>query len=223
MKKMTAILSIVMVLLTAAALAQSPATPTDMRATPTSLRASDWNTVQQPSFDTFGAALQAEPAGEAYCSDKFCATIVQSGGVYYSFVAKCDKESQRLWSECQNTGNINETDPVQAFRDYISRLPVKYDGEFTEQPQDQGKLDQLIGKTVAEAKKSGYSFIRGEYEESMPEVTCALSRGYFNHQIILNESFDVYQEHDLKGSYDDLTIRKVTFTIPVFSSRTWGI
>ena len=223
MKKLVAILSIVMILLTSAALAQDYATPTDIRATPTDMRAAYRETVQRPSFETFGEALKAEPADEAFYSDKSCATIVQSDGVYYRFVAKYDKEAKRLWAECQKADNTSETDPVQAFRDYINRLPVKYDGEFTEQPLEQGELDQLIGKTVAEAKKSGYSFVRGEHEEGAAEAVCALSKGYFNYQITFNESFDVYQEHDLQGSYDDLTIQKVTFTTPMFSAKAWGI
>ena len=76
---------------------------------------------------------------------------------------------------------------------------------------------------MAEAKKSGYSFIRGEYEEGAADVTCALSKGYFNYQITFNESADVYQDHDLQGNYDDLTIRQVTFTSPRFSAKAWGI
>ena len=59
MKKITALLSIVMILLTSVALAQGPATPTDIRATPTNLRASQ-DTVQKPVFDNFGEALKAE-------------------------------------------------------------------------------------------------------------------------------------------------------------------
>ena len=76
---------------------------------------------------------------------------------------------------------------------------------------------------MAEAKKAGYSFIRGEQEESTPEVTCGLTKGYFSYLITLNEPYDVYQEHDLQSSYDDLTIQKVTFTSPRFSARAWGI
>ena len=148
---------------------------------------------------------------------------MQSDGVYYRFVAKYDKEARNLWNEAQKVDPADGTDPMQAFQDYINKLPVKYDGEFTEQPLEQGELDQLIGKTVAEAKKAGYSFIRGEQEESTPEVTCGLTKGYFSYLITLNESYDVYQEHDLQSSYDDLTIQKVTFTSPRFSARAWGI
>ena len=223
MKKLVAVLSIVMILLTSVALAQDYATPTDIRATPTDMRAVNRDMVQRPSFDTFGEALKAEPADEAFYNDKFCATIVQSDGVYYRFVAKYDKEAKNLWNEAQKADPADGTDPMQAFQDYINKLPVKYDGEFTEQPLEQGELEKLIGKTVAEAKKAGYSFIRGEQEESTPEVTCGLTKGYFSYLITLNESYDVYQEHDLQSSYDDLTIQKVTFTSPRFSARAWGI
>ena len=54
-------------------------------------------------------------------------------------------------------------------------------------------------------------------------MTCGLTKGYFSYLITLNESYDVYQEHDLQSSYDDLTIQKVTFTSPRFSARAWGI
>ena len=54
MKKLVAVLSIVMILLTSVALAQDYATPTDIRATPTDMRAVSRDTVQRPSFDTFG-------------------------------------------------------------------------------------------------------------------------------------------------------------------------
>ena len=223
MKKL-AVLSIVLILLTSVALAQDYATPTDIRATPTDMRAVNRDTlVERPTFDTFGEALKAEPADEAFYSDKFCATIVQANGIFYRFVAKYDKEARNLWTESQNPAPADGTDPMQAFLDYINNLPVKYDAEFTEQPLEQGQLAQLIGKTVAEAKKSGYSFIRGEYEEGAADVTCALSKGYFNYQITFNESADVYQDHDLQGNYDDLTIRQVTFTSPRFSAKAWGI
>jgi hypothetical protein len=34
-------------------------------------------------------------------------------------------------------------------------MHVKYEREYTEQAMEEGELDQLTGKNVAEAKKSG--------------------------------------------------------------------
>ena len=223
MKRMTAILSIVMILLTSVALAQSPATPTDIGATPTDLRASNRETVQRPAFDNFGEALKAEPADVAIYGDKSCTTMVESSGIYYRFVAKYDNKAKKLWKEGQEEASTDQVWPGQEFIDYICTLPVKYDGEFTDQPVEQEELDQLLGKTVAEAKKAGYQFVPTRYDEAPAEITGTLTKGYFEYQIIISESYDEYQEHKQKNSYDDLTIKGISLSEMMFSPKAWGI
>lgn len=223
MKKMTAILSIVMILLTSVALAQSPATPTDIGATPTNLRASDRDTVQRPAFDNFGEALKANPSDVCIYTDKSCITMVESSGIYYRFAAKYDNKAKKLWKEGQEEAAPDQVWPDQEFIDYACTLPVKYDGEFTDQPFDQAVLDQLVGKTVAEAKKSGYQFVATRYDEAPAEITCTLTNGYFEYQIIISESYDEYQEHRQKDNYDDLTIKGVSLSEMMFSPKAWGI
>ncbi len=223
MKKMTAILSIVMILLTSVALAQSPATPTDIGTTPTDLRASGRDTVQRPSFDNFGEALKAEPADVAMYGDKSCTTMVESSGVYYRFVTNYDKKAKKLWKEGQEETAADQVWPDQEFIDYVCTLPVKYDGEFTDQPLEQTELDQLLGKTVAEAKKAGYQFVPTRYEEAPAEITCTLTKGYYEYQVIISESYDEYQECKQKNRYDTLTIKGISLSEMMFSPRAWGI
>ena len=221
MKRMTAILSIVMILLTSVALAQSPATPTDMRATPTNLRASDRDT--RPAFNNFGEALKAEPADVATYTDKSCITMVESAGVYYRFVTKYDNKAKKLWKEGQEQEPVDQVWPNQEFIDYVCTLPVKYDAEFTEQPLEQAELEQLVGKTVAEAEKAGYKFVSTRFDEEPAEITGTLTKGYFEYQIIISESYDEYQEHKQKNSYDDLTIKGISLSEMMFSPKAWGI
>ena len=223
MKKMTALLSIVMILLTSVALAQSPATPTDLNATPTDLRAYNRDTVQRPVFDNFGEALKAEPADLAIYGDKSCTTIVASSGVYYRFVAKYDNKAKKLWKEGQEAQPADQIWPDQEFIDYVCTLPVKCECEFSDLPLEQAELDQLIGKTVAEAKKSGYQFIATRYDEEPAEITCTLTKGYYEYQITLSESYDVYQEHYQKRSYDKLTMKSVSWSENMFSPKAWGV
>ncbi|MBR5962110.1 MAG: hypothetical protein IKZ98_14095 [Clostridia bacterium] len=222
MKKITALLSIVMILLTSVALAQGPATPTDIRATPTNLRASQ-DTVQKPVFDNFGEALKAEPTDVAVYGDKSCATIVESSGIYYRFVAKYDNKAKKLWKEGQEKEPADQIWPDQEFIDYVCKLPVKRDVEFADQPLEQAELDQLIGKTVAEVKKNGYQFTAAKYTEEPAEIACTLTKGYYDYTIILSESYDVYQEHDQKRKYDDLTIKGISLSENLFSSKAWGM
>ena len=111
----------------------------------------------------------------------------------------------------------------QEFIDYASTLPVKYDGEFTDQPFDQAVLDQLVGKTVADAKKSGYQFVATRYDEAPAEINCTLTNGYYEYQVIINESWDEYQEHKEKNNYDDLTIKGISLSEMMFSPKAWGI
>lgn len=223
MKKMTAILSIVMILLTSVALAQSPATPTDIGATPTNLRASDRDTVQRPAFDNFGEALKANPSDVCIYTDKSCITMVESSGVYYRFVTNYDKKAKKLWKEGQEETAADQVWPDQEFIDYVCTLPVKYDGEFTDQPLEQAELDQLLGKTVAEAKKAGYQFVPTRYDEAPAEITCTLTKGYYEYQVIISESYDEYQERRQKNSYDDLTIKGISLSEMMFSPKAWGI
>ena len=128
MKRMTAILSIVMILLTSVALAQSPATPTDIGAARTTPIASEQDTVQRPAFDNFGEALRAEPTDEAIYDDISCVTLVESSGVYYRFVAKYDNKAKKLWKEGQEEESADQIWPDQDFIDYVCKLPVKYVG-----------------------------------------------------------------------------------------------
>ena len=223
MKKLVAILSIVMILLTSAALAQDYATPTDIGATPTNLRPSARDTVQRPSFNNFGEALKANPADVCTYTDKSCITMVESDGIYYRFVAKYDNKAKKLWKEGQEEASTDQVWPGQEFIDYICTLPVKYDGEFTDQPVEQEELDQLLGKTVAEAKKAGYQFVPTRYDEAPAEITGTLTKGYFEYQIIISESYDEYQEHKQKNSYDDLTIKGISLSEMMFSPKAWGI
>ena len=223
MKRMTAILSIVMILLTSVALAQSPATPTDIGAARTTPRASEQDTVQRPAFDNFGEALRAEPTDEAIYNDKSCVTLVESSGVYYRFVAKYDNKAKKLWKEGQEEESADHIWPDQDFIDYVCKLPVKYDGEFTDQPLEQAELDQLVGKTIAEAKKAGYQFVPTKYDEAPAEITCALTNGYYDYQIIISESYDEYQECRQKNSYDNLTIKGIFLSEMMFSPKAWGI
>ena len=117
MKRMTAILSIVMILLTSVALAQSPATPTDIGATPTDLRASNRDTVQRPAFDNFGEALKANPSDVCIYTDKSCITMAESSGVYYRFVTKYDNKAKKLWKEGQEAASADQVWPDQEFID----------------------------------------------------------------------------------------------------------
>ena len=223
MKKLVAILSIVMILLTSAALAQDYATPTDIRATPTDMRAVNRDMVQRPSFDTFGEALKANPADVCTYTDKSCITMVESDGIYYRFVAKYDNKAKKLWKDGQEKLTPDQVWPDQEFIDCASTLPVKYDGEFTDQPLEQAELDQLVGKTIAEAKKAGYQFVPTRYDEAPAEITCALTNGYYDYQIIISESYDEYQECRQKNSYDNLTIKGIFLSEMMFSPKAWGI
>ena len=41
--------------------------------------------------------------------------------------------------------------------------------------------------------------------------------------MIINESWDEYQEHKEKNNYDDLTIKGISLSEMMFSPKAWGI
>ena len=164
-----------------------------------------------PVFGNFGEARKFSQNG--LVESDFYMILVAKENTFYRVEADYDEtaknlyEEYRKYAEGEDRGKGN--DAFATFVEYCCTLPVKYAGEFTADPIEQEVLDELVGKTMKEAKDEGYTLLPYSYTPEDDVVLFELEKGLFRYAVKLNESGKVYQECYNKNNYDDLTIKSI--------------
>ena len=105
-------------------------------------------------------------------------------------------------------------------------LPVQYTEELTVIPLTQEDLDAMAGKTIAEVMSEPWELGMMNYPEHAEEngdVVFPMVKGFCEYELVINESFEVYQERRTHDHYDpvttmslqnygDLTVRYVRYS-----------
>ena len=78
-------------------------------------------------------------------------------------------------------------------------------------PLTQEELDALAGKTLQELENAGFEHSASEMGEN-DEAIYTVSFGLYEYNLLLNETYTVYREHDDNGFIGDLTVKNASFT-----------
>ena len=164
------------------------------------------------SFATIGEAMASEGyTGIAGGDDQHYAVVVERDGAYIRLVADMDDEARRLGDEALKYEDAERLEAAfNAYNEYVRTLPVACEEEITAQPLSQEELDALTGKTLQELEDAGFEHISSEMGKN-DEATYTVSFGLYNYDLLLNETYTVYQEHDESGFIGDLTVRSAAF------------
>ena len=165
------------------------------------------------SFATIGDAMASEGyTGIAGGNDEHYAVVVELDGSYLRVVADVDDEARRL---SEATLEYVDADTLEAafaaYNAYIETLPVAYEEEITAQPKDQEELDSLAGKTLLEIEKAGYESSSSEMGEDDAAIY-TVSFGLYEYNLLLNETYTEYMEHNDNGFIGDLTVKNASFS-----------
>ena len=164
-------------------------------------------------FATIGEAMDSEAyAGMAGGYDDAFIAVVEQDGRLVRLVAGLDEEGLRLRDAIQDAGDIEAA--FDAYNAHVRTLPVTYAEELTAEPKTREELDALAGKTLLELEEEGFEIDMIGTQNEACEVTCTVSCGLYNYELVLNESFEVYQAHEESGEYGDLTVRSAAFAGP---------
>lgn len=164
------------------------------------------------SFATIGDAMDAEGyTGIAGGDDQHYVVAVEKDGAWIRLVADVDDEARRLGEETVNYESAEKLEAAfNAYNEYIKTLPVTREEEITAAPLTQAELDALAGKTLQELEDAGFEHTSSEMGEN-DEATYTVSLGLYNYDLLLNETYTVYQQHDDSGYIGDLTVRSAAF------------
>ena len=165
------------------------------------------------TFATIGDAMNAEGyTGIACGDDEHYVVVAELDGTYLRVVADVDEEARRL---SEATLEYVDADTLEAafaaYNAYIETLPVAYEEEITAQPLSREELDALAGKTLLEVEEAGYESSSSEMGEN-DEAIYTVSYGLYEYDLLLNETYTEYREHDDNGYIGDLTVRSAGFS-----------
>ncbi len=164
-------------------------------------------------FATIGEAMASEGyTGIAGSDSEHYVAVVRQDDAYIRLVADLDEKAKEL---SDATLEYVDADTLEAafaaYNAHIETLPVAYEEEITAQPKSQEELDALAGKTLLEAETAGYessSSAMGENDEAIYTV----SNGLYTYDLLLNETYTEYMEHNDNGYIGDLTIRSAALS-----------
>ena len=219
MKKTILIIAAMMLLLTTIALADELPAMTDSY-----------------YFETFGDAVLSMTEGDAFtASDGYAVAVIQRNGRFFRVVASFDEYAEELYTAYIKDGNY-PLDKYRALSGYVETLPVLYTEELTVVPFSQDELDAMAGKTIEEAMSEPWELLMYNYPEDVEagkDIVFPMVKGFCEYDLVINESFDVYQERRAGDRYDpvtimslrnylDLTVRYVKYT-GIFTSHALNL
>ena len=195
MKKLTAIILALILALGCTALAEEEAIP-----------------AEASTFATIGEAMESEGyTGIASGDDQHFVVVVKSGDSYFRLVANIDEKAKELGNA---TLEYTDADALaaafDAYNEYIKTLPIAYEEEITASPQAQEDLDGLAGMTLLEVEEKGYEFSSSEMGENDTAIY-TVKFGLYDYNLILNETYTEYMEHEENGYTGDLTVKSASF------------
>ena len=162
-------------------------------------------------FATIGEAMASDGyTGIAGGNDEHFVAVLELDGVYFRVVADMDDEARTL---SQATLEYTDAEALEVafaeYNAYIQTLPVSYEEEITAQPMPQEELDALVGKTLQEVEDAGF-----ESSSSRMDVDDAavytVSCGLYEYDLLLNETYTEYMEHNDNGFIGDLTVKSAS-------------
>ena len=161
---------------------------------------------------TIGEAMASEGyTGIAGGNDEHYAAVLELDGVYIRVVADVDDEARRL---SQATLEYTDADALEtafsAYNAYIQTLPVSYEEKITAQPKPQEELDALAGKNLQEVEEAGFESSSSRMDEDDAAVY-TVSCGLYEYDLLLNETYTEYMEHNDNGFIGDLTVKSASF------------
>jgi hypothetical protein len=182
MKKFTAMITVITLLFSGAALAED-----------------------RPSALRFRDALEAAGEYAAVGVDIDCLAVVsEQDGRYYRSVTILDDRAKELYMAAIAVENPD--DGFDAFDAYAWSLPVCYTEEITAKPKDQAELDAQAGKTVGELLQEGYSLYGSGGGVDYPAAV-DLSSGMFIYQFEVDASFEEYLAHEERNDLESLKVK----------------
>ena len=160
------------------------------------------------TFATIGEAMNAEGfTGIVNIDEEHFVVVVGLDGIYLRAVADVDEEARRLNETAMGYEDADRLEAATAaFNAYIETLPVIYEEEITAQPLSQEELDMLAGKTLLEVEEAGFEH-SGSDAGKNDEVIYTVSYGMYEYDLLLNETYTEYMEHDGNGYIGDLTVK----------------
>ena len=169
-----------------------------------------WN--DELSFATIGEAMTSEGfTGVIGGDDQHYVVAMEKDGAYIRLVADLDDEARRLGEATLEYVDADTLEAAfNAYNEYVKTLPVAYEEKITAQPLSQEELDALAGKTLQELEEAGYEHSSSEMGEN-DEATYIVSFGLYKYNLLLNETYTVYQQHDDSGFIGDLTVKSAAF------------
>ena len=164
------------------------------------------------SFATIGEAMASEGyTGIAGGDDQHYVVAVELDGAYIRLVADVDDEARRLAEATLEYVDAETLEAAfDAYNEYVRTLPVACEEKITAQPLSDEELDALAGKTLLELEEAGFEHISSEMGPN-DEATYTVSLGLYNYDLLLNETYTVYQQHDDSGFIGDLTVKNAAF------------
>ena len=136
--------------------------------------------------------------------DQHYVVAMEKDGAYIRLVADLDDEARRLGEATLEYVDADTLEAAfNAYNEYVKTLPVAYEEEITAAPLTQEELDALAGKTLQELEDAGYEHVSSEMGEN-DEATYTVSLGLYEYNLLLNETYTVYQQHDDSGFIGDL-------------------
>ena len=159
-------------------------------------------------FATIGEAMASEGyTGIAGGDEQHYAVVVKTENAYIRLVADLDEKAEELSGATLEYVDADTLEAAfAAYNAYIKTLPIAYWEEITAQPRTREELDALAGKTLLEVEEAGYessSSEMGENDEAIYTVSC----GLYEYDLLLNETYTEYTEHDENGFIGDLTVK----------------
>ena len=205
MKKMIMVLTAVIVLFSAAVLAEDLSAVTDGK--------------EPFRFVTFGEAAEAaaETADEGdipygVSSEGYCAALIKRNGRFFRAVTFLDGHGKELYTEYLNAldsekGQYAEEE-YRTLEAYLMTLPVQYTEELTVASLDQEELDAMAGKTLGEVMLEPWGMQMHDYPdtaEAGKDVIFRMVKGFCEYELAIDESPETYRELRAADSYAPVT------------------
>lgn len=163
-----------------------------------------------PLFATIGEAMEDDGyTGRAAGYAENYIVIVERDGKYIRVVAEMDEEGRRLNDAISEAEDIEAA--FAAYDGHVMTLPVLYTEEFTAAPKAQAELDTLAGKTISGLEEEGYTVSSYGTGGEEGEAVYTMAYGLYEYDMLLNESFEVFEEHEENGTYGELTVKSAAF------------
>ena len=167
---------------------------------------------EAPRFSTFGEAVNATieytVSGEGYA-----VALIEKDGRFFRVIASMDEAGKELYEAFLNardpeTMSFPDDEWASVF-DHVLTLPVEKTEELMIIPFTQEELDAMAGKTIADVMSEPWEMGMMHYPEEADangDVIFPMVKGFCKYDLVINESFEEYQERRARDHYDPVTV-----------------